>query len=92
MTGVLIFLVALPLSVYLIAGALSIIDGPNRSLALARFTLRLGIFALLVALTPAQSRLWIGVAFLTVLVLHTMTIAGIRYAIRTGRWPTERVE
>jgi hypothetical protein len=91
-TGVLVFLLALPLSVYLIAGVLAIIDSPSRSRALAGFTLRLGIFALLVAITPAQNRLWIGAAFLTVLVLHAATTAGIRYAIRSGRWPTERVD
>lgn len=92
MTSVIVYLVALPLSVYLIAGALSIIDGPNRSLALAGFTLRLGICALLIALAPVQSRLWIAAAFLTVLVLHTVTTAGIRYAIRSGRWPTDRID
>ena len=92
MTGVLVFLVALPLSVYLIAGILSIIDGPNRSRALVGFTLRLGVSALLIALTPADDRIWIGGAFLTVLMLHTVTTAGIRYAMRTRRWPTDRID
>jgi len=90
--SVLVFLIALPLSVYLIAGVLSIIDGSNRSRALAGFTLRLSVCALLVVLTPAESRIWIGAAFLTVVVLHGLTTAGIRYAVRSGRWPTERID
>jgi hypothetical protein len=90
--GTLVFLIALPLSVYLIAGVLSIIDGPNRSRALAAFTLRLAVCALLVVLTPAESRIFIGAAFMTVVVLHGLTSAAIRYAVRSGRWPTERID
>jgi len=90
--GALVFVLALPLSVYLIAGALSLIDGPNRVHALVDFTLRLGFCALFVALTPVESRIWIGIAFLIVLVLHAATAAAARYAIRSGRWPTDRID
>lgn len=92
MTAALVFLIALPLSVYLLAGVLAVVDGPNRSRALAGFTLRLGVFAALLALTPVESRAWIGVALLTVIALHTLTTVGVRYAIRSGRWPTQRVD
>jgi len=90
--GGLVFLIALPLSVYLLAGILSIVDGPNRSRTLAGFTLRLAVCALLVVLTPAESRIWIGAAFMTVVVLHGLTTVGIRYAVRSGRWPTDRID
>ena len=92
MTAVLAFLLALPLAVYLIAGVMSVIDGPNRSRALVGFTLRLGFCALFVALIPGADRIWIGTAFLTVLALHTLTTAATRYAIRSGRWPTDRID
>ena len=87
-----VFLLALPLSVYLLAGAFMVIDAANRSAALLSFTLRLAICALLVAVLPADSRIWVGAAFLTVLLLHAATSVGARYALRSGRWPTEKVD
>lgn len=87
-----VFLLALPLSVYLIAGALLIIDAANRSRALARLCLRLTVCAGLILLTPAESRIWIAAAFLTVVVLHTATTLATRHAVRAGRWPTERID
>ena len=90
--NLLAFLLALPLSVYLIAGVLQVIDAPNTSRALARLSLRLGVCAGLVLLAPSTSLIWIAAAFLTVVVLHAATTFATRYAIRTGRWPTERVD
>lgn len=90
--GALVFLIALPLSVYLLAGMASIVDGPNRSRALAGFALRLLLLALLLLLTPVELRIWIGGALVTVVVLHALTTAVVRYAVRSGRWPTGRID
>ena len=92
MIGVLVFLLALPLSVYVLAGMLAILDGGSRATALIGLSLRLAVLCLLVVLTPADSRVWIGAAFLTVLILHTGTAVWLRRALRRGHWLTERVD
>lgn len=91
MIALLVFLVALPMSVYLLAGALSLLDGGNRSVTVLHLTLRLTLFVGLVVLIPADTRVWAAAAFLTVLVLHVATPLALRRAITSGRWITDRV-
>ncbi|MGD8415497.1 MAG: hypothetical protein PVH91_00425 [Pseudomonadales bacterium] len=92
MIPLLVFLIALPMSVYLLAGALSLLDGGNRSVALMRLALRLTLFVGLVVLIPTDTRVWAAAAFLTVLVLHVAAPLALRRAITSGRWITERVD
>jgi hypothetical protein len=55
-------------------------------------TFRLLLFALLALLLPAEARLWILFGALTALTL-TFTVSFLgRYAVRSGRWPTERID
>ena len=86
------FLVCLPLAVYTYAGIFGVIDQHNRFLAILHLTFRVILVALLVALTPAASNFWIGLAFVLVLVLHLASQFALRFSIRSGRWPTERIE
>ena len=83
--GLLVFLLALPLSVYLLGTILAVLDGGDG--ALRRLASGFGLAALFVVLTPAEIRFWIGVAFLLVLGAHLATALTIRYVIRSGRWP-----
>lgn len=95
MTAALVFILTLPLTVYTWAGCLQLIDQvdqPNRFRALLQLTFRLGLLALLVLLTPAVARGWIAAGVLTVTVLTFGFQYGLRYAIRSGRWITDRIE
>ncbi len=95
MTATLVFILSLPLTVYTWAGCLQIIDQVDqlsRFRALLSLALRVGLFALLVLLTPDTERIWIAVGALTVTVLTFGFQYLLRYAIRSGRWITERVE
>ena len=95
MIAVLVFLLAMPLTVYTLAGCLQVVDQvdvPGRFAALLSLSFRMLLFALLVLVTPAESRLWILFAALTTLLLYFgLSFAG-RYLVRSGRWPTERIE
>jgi len=90
--GVLVFLLGLPLAVYTWSGLFLFIDQPSLVHALVRLSFRLVLVAGLIFLTPAGSRIWIGVAFLLVALLHAGAQRLIRYAIRTDRWLTARIE
>ena len=92
MIGVLVFLLSLPRAVYTWSGLFLFIDQPSPVHALVRLSFRLALVALLVFVTPAESRIWIGIAFLLVALLHAGAQRLIRYAIRTDRWLTERIE
>jgi hypothetical protein len=95
MISALVFLLSMPLTVYTLAGCLQLIDqvgASGRFNALLSLSFRLLLFALLALATPAGSRLWILIGALTALLLNLgFSFAG-RYAIRSGRWPTDRIE
>lgn len=91
----LIYIISLPLSVYLLAGCLQLIDqidSEHRSRLLMSLVWRLFLLAVLLMVTPAGLRIWIGAAALTVLALFLSAQYGFRRAIRSGRWITERIE
>jgi len=92
MISLLVFALSLPLAVYTYAGCFGLIDQPNRLRAVVQLTVRLIIVAALLVLTPAESRLWIGVGFLLVAMLHIGAQLIMRYAINSGRWMTDRIE
>lgn len=91
----LVFLIALPLTVFTLAGCLQVIDqtsSAGRFAALLKVSFRLLLFALLALLTPPESRPWLLYGVLASLVLTFTASAVSRYAIRSGRWPTERID
>jgi len=90
--SVLVFLISLPLAVYTLAGVYQVIDGANRIGALMQLAFRIVLVALLLELTPAGSRIWIGAAFLLVSALHLSAQLVLRWALTRGHWQTERIE
>ena len=95
MIAVLVFLISLPLTVYTLAGCLQLadqIDPASRGRAMMSLVFRLLLFALLLIGTPPDARIWIAAAVATVLALTLGAQYGLRYAIRSGRWITDRVE
>ena len=92
MISLLIFILSLPLAVYTLAGFFLLIDQSNRLSALVHITFRIGLIAVLLAATPVQSRLWIGVAFGVVILLHAASSFLLRIGISRGYWITDRVE
>ena len=92
MTGLIVFVIALPMAVYVLAGFFLLIDLTDRFQALQKLTIRLLLLTLLIVITPAESRAWIGAAFATVIALHVVAQTLLRYAIASGRWPTQRIE
>lgn len=95
MIPVLVFLLAMPLTIYTLAGCLQVIDqvdAGGRFAALLSLSFRLLLFALLAVATPPGSRMWILLAALSTLLLYlTLSFAG-RHLVRSGRWPTDRIE
>jgi hypothetical protein len=89
------FLLAMPLTIYTLAGCLQVIDQVDpggRFAALLSVSFRLLLFALLVLALPAEARLWIFFGAISALTLtFTASFLG-RYVVRSGRWPTERIE
>ena len=89
------FLLAMPLTIYTLAGCLQVVDqadASGRFRALLSLTFRLLLFAGLALILPPGSRLWILFGALTALTLtFTVSFAG-RYAVRSGRWPTDRID
>ncbi len=95
MISTLVFLLTMPLTVYTTAGVLQVVDqvdAGGRFSALLSLSFRLLLFALLALLTPPESRAVIAIsALVTLLLVFGLTFAG-RYAVRSGRWPTDRTE
>jgi hypothetical protein len=89
---VIAFLVALPLAVYTLAGLFLLVDQDDPVRSLLRLTLRLLLVALLLALVPGSDRIWVGAAFLTVVVLHAGFQLLARRAVGGDRWTTERID
>ena len=59
---------------------------------LLSLTFRLLLFAGLALILPPGTRLWILFGELTALTL-TFTVSFVgRYAVRSGRWPTDRID
>ncbi len=95
MISVLVFLLAMPLTVYALAGCLQLIDQASaggRFSALLSLSFRLLLIALLALIAPAESRIWILFGALTALFLHLSVSFTGRYLMRSGRWPTDRIE
>ena len=92
MISLLIFVLSLPLAVYTLAGFFLLVDQNNRLTALVHITFRIGLIAVLLAVTPVQNRLWIGVAFGVVILLHAASSILLRMGISRGYWITDRVE
>jgi hypothetical protein len=89
--AVLVFLVSLPLAVYTWAGCFLLIDLDDRIRAVRMLCARLLIVMALVFITPAPDRIWIGVAFLVVAILHVATYVLVRMSVQ-GRWPVDRID
>ena len=95
MIALIAYLISLPLTIYTLAGCLQIIDQRNpagRFRAVLSLSLRLTLFASLIYITPAPSRIWILAGVLTALLTTTGFQLVIRYLIRTGRWPAGRID
>ena len=95
MISVLAFLLAMPLTIYTLAGCLQVIDqvdAGGRFGALLSLSFRLLLFALLVLVLPPESRQWIFFGALSALTLTFAASFLGRYAVRSGRWPTGRIE
>ena len=92
MISLLAFLLSLPLAIYTYAGGFLVIDLPDKFRAVLLLALRLLLVAGFIYLFPADSRMWIGAGFITAALLQFGTGALLRYAINSGRWPTDRIE
>jgi uncharacterized membrane protein YagU involved in acid resistance len=92
MISLLIFFLSLPLAVYTLAAFFLLVDQNNRLTALVHITFRIALIAVLLVATPAQSRLWIGIAFGVVILLHVASSILLRMGISRGYWITDRVE
>ncbi len=95
MISALVFVIAMPLTVYTLAGCLQVVDQVDisgRFNALIKLSFRLLLFALLALATPAGARLWIVFGVLVALILNVGLSFTGRYIIRSGRWPTDRIE
>ena len=86
------FLIALPLSVYTLAGFFLLLDQNDPVRSLLRLTMRLLMVALLLALASNAERIWVGVAFLTVVTLHAVFQMVARRAVATDRWLTDPID
>ncbi len=91
----LVFLLSMPLTVYTLSGTLEVVDQPEsagRFRALLGLAFRVALFTILTLSTPAGARIWILFGAITAIALSLTGQFAIRYLIRSGRWPTERVE
>ena len=95
MISALAFLLAMPLTIYTLAGCLQVtdqVDAAGRFGAMLSLSFRLVLFALLVLVMPPESRLWILFGALAALLISFIFSFVGRYAVRSSRWPTERIE
>ena len=95
MIATLVFIIAMPLTVYTLAGCLQVVDqvgAAGRFEALLSLSFRLLLFALLALATPPDARLWILYGALVALFLNLTLGYAARYVVRSGRWPTDRIE
>jgi hypothetical protein len=91
--SLIVFLVSLPLTIYALAGCLQLIDQrDNRFRALLGLSFRVLLLAALTLATPPEARLWIPIGIVSALLLTGGFQFGIRYAIRSGRWPAGRID
>jgi hypothetical protein len=88
----LVFLLSLPLAVYVLASFFGLVDLVDQFRAVVRITLRLLLLTAFVLITPPASRIWIAAAFLVVASLHAAAQLLLRYAIRSGRWMTQSID
>ena len=86
------FLLSLPLAVYVWSAVFGLIDQTNKSGAIFDLTLRIVLVFALLLLMPDGTRIWVGVGFLIVAGLHAAAFVGLRRAVLSGRWITNRFE
>ncbi len=89
---VFIFLVSLPVAIWLLAAVYSLIDNTDVAPAISRISLRFLSVLLLVYLAGSEARSAVGYAFATVIVLHLGYFWIIRWLIARGTLVTESVE
>ena len=95
MISVLAFLLAMPLTIYTLAGCLQVTDqveASGRFRALLSLSFRLVLFALLVLVLPAEARPWLLYGAISALTLTFTVSSFARFVIKSGRWPTDRIE
>ena len=90
--AVLGFLVSLPLAVYTWSAVFGLLDQTNKPRAIVDLTFRVVLVFALLLLMPDTTRVWVGVGFVVVAVLHTAAFIGLRRAVLSGRWITDRYE
>jgi hypothetical protein len=82
--SLILYLVLLPLSVWMLAGAFALLDGGNRSSTFRLLALRLLPVVILVWFLGKGAVLPLACALLTVLTVHTLALMGTRWALRRG--------
>ncbi|MEM8767271.1 MAG: hypothetical protein AAGE43_07500 [Pseudomonadota bacterium] len=92
MSAAIALLLAMPLTVYVLAGIFLLKDNGADSRSFRALTFRALLLALLIYLTPAEDRAWIALGAGIVVLLHLGAQYGLRYLISSGRWPAERNE
>ncbi len=92
MMGLVLFLVSLPMAVWLIAGVFGLIDQEDKVAALLRLSWRVLLAASIVIVAGHENSFWVAAAFVLVIVLHTAIYGLGRWLITTGRWITQRIE
>jgi hypothetical protein len=86
------FLISLPLAVYLWSAVFGLIDQTQKSIAIGVLTRRSVLVFALLWLMPDGTAVWIGAGFLVVAGLHGAAFIGLRRAVLSGRWITDRLE
>ena len=82
--SVLLYLALLPLSVWILAGAFALFDGPSPSAAVKALCWRLFPLLLLAwGLGPGAAQPLV-LALLTALILHVTAVTGLRVALQRG--------
>ena len=90
MSAVIALLIAMPLTVYTLAGMFQLKDNGADARALMALAFRALLLALLIYLTPGGDRVWIALGAGIVIALHLGAQYGLRYLIASGRWPADR--
>ncbi len=92
MTGLALFLLSLPMAVYLFAGVFGLIDQEDKVAALLTLSWRVLLAAGIVTVAGHENSIWVAAAFILVMALHGAIYGVGRWAITTGRWITQRIE
>ena len=82
--SLLLYLALLPLSVWILAGAFSLLDGGSRSATLRRLAWRLLPVVILAWFLGTGAVVPLAGALVTVLTIHTLALTGTRWALKRG--------